>query len=413
MPDNDWKDFNLGNDDGWEDFDAMDIQPRQSQWKPLMDITKNIIQNPFSGAMKYLTPSNLQGQTELGQAVMGGAWKTAEAIPANIALQAQSGQLKPQSFNPLLGLLTDNNYREAISSAITGEKSGEFGDVFSKANFPFPQQLGFLTSIALPGMIGKSFNLQGTRQSISRNLQQIKNIVPNLINLGGKKTGQKIAEKADKGMESLSKKLGESYDDLFGKIDGKTNTVDVISDLQSTLDEFPEGANVGKIKSIIKRIKGKKEISARELFNIKKEISKTISPNVWNGVADADAMTNSREQLYWKLSKRLEKLGGEKYSGLTEEYKTFKQSERLARKMFYRQGVPSNAPLGGTYDVPTQRAVRSLSGQLPPEQQFSQAFEAWRRGQNVKKVALGGGALTLGDYLVRRWISGLASNRND
>jgi hypothetical protein len=73
--------------------------------------------------------------------------------------------------------------------------------------------------------------------------------------------------------------------------------------------------------------------------------------------------------------------------------------------MFYRQGVPSNAPLGGTYDIPTQRAVRELSSQLPENQQFAQKFEAWRRGQGVKKwgeIIGGGGAFA---YAAHRYLT--------
>jgi len=228
---------------------------------------------------------------------------------------------------------------------------------------------------------------------------------PKLINLGGRKTAQAIAEKADKGFDKLSKTLSDKYDDVFSNIEAKVKTADIVDDIQNTINEFPEGANIGKLKSIAKRLGETKEISAKELFNIKKEISKTIPKSVWNGVSDADAITNSKEGLYWKLTKKLEEVGGEKFAGLTEEYKQFKQAERLARKMFYRQGIPSNVPLGGTYDIPTEKAVRGLSSQLPPKEQFAQLFEAWRRGQTVKKTAglLGGGsALT---YLAHRYLS--------
>ena len=214
-----------------------------------------------------------------------------------------------------------------------------------------------------------------------------------------------MAEKADKGMDKLSQGLSDKYDDDLANIKGTVKTQSVVDDIQQTIDEFPEGANTGKLKSIINRIKDNEDISAKELFNIKKEISKTIPKSVWNGVSDADAITNSKEQLYWKITQKLEDVGGDKFKGLTSEYKNFKQSERLARKMFYRQGVPSNVPLGGTYDIPTQRAVRGLSGQLPQEEQFSNAFEAWRRGQGIKKaggVALGGGALA---YTLHRYLT--------
>lgn len=223
---------------------------------------------------------------------------------------------------------------------------------------------------------------------------------PKLINLGGRKTAQAIAEKADKGFDKLSKGLSDKYDDLFANVKGTTKVDDILSTLDDTINQYPEGGGIGKLKAISSRLKkiqeGGEEITAKELHNLKQEISKTIPKSVWNGIADADAMTNARENVYWKITEKLEKLGGDKYKGLTSEYKNFKQAERLARKMFYRSGVPSDEALRKTYDIPTQRAVGKLSSQLPREEQFAQHFEAWRRGQGVKrigaKIGLGYGA---------------------
>jgi len=250
----------------------------------------------------------------------------------------------------------------------------------------------------------------GVGAGLGGGISLISSIAPKLINFGGRKAAQKIAEKADRGFDSLSKSLSDKYDDVLSKISGKVKSSDIIKDIQDTIDEFPEGANMGKLKTILGRLKDAKEgeISAKELFNIKKEISKTIPRSVWSGVSPSDAITNSKENLYWKLSEKLEGVGGEKLKGLTQEYKEFKQAERLARKMFYRGGVASNVPLSGTLDIPTQKAIGSLNVRLPPEKQFAQAFEAWRRGQAIKKMAnyaIGGGA---GLYILHRMLSAKA-----
>jgi len=227
---------------------------------------------------------------------------------------------------------------------------------------------------------------QAVAGAVAGGIAPIIQAIPKLINLGGKKTAQAIAEKADKGFDKLSQGLSDKYDDVLSNMKGSYKSKVIIKDIQQTIDEFPEGANIGKLKSIIKRLKDVKDVSGKELFNIKKEIGKTIPKSVWNGISDADSITNSKEQLYWRLTEKLEQLGGDKYKGLTAEYKNFKFAERLAKKMFYRQGVPSNVPLGGTYDIPTQQAVRGLSSQLQPKEQFAQAFEAWRRGTGLKQV---------------------------
>ena len=307
----------------------------------------------------------------------------------------------PETTNPVANLAAKG---AGIAGAITSPAAqalGGIGQAFRGAPLGVKVAGGALAGGATGFAYAPTQNVfdikQRTQQGVlgavtGATISFVSNIAPKLINLGGRKTAQGLAEKADKGMEKLSQGLSDKYDDVFSNVKGKVATQDIADDIQNTIDEFPEGANVGKLKSILKRIQGTEEkpiteISAKDLFNIKKEISKTIPKSIWNGVSDADAITNSKEQLYWKLTQKLEDLGGDEYKGLTAEYKNFKQAERLARKMFYRQGVPSNVPLGGTYDIPTQRAVRGLSSQLPQEEQFAQQFEAWRRGNTIKKIA--------------------------
>jgi hypothetical protein len=238
--------------------------------------------------------------------------------------------------------------------------------------------------------------------------------VPKLLNLGGRKTAQAIAEKSDKGINKLGQTLSDKYDDFFAKVKGDTPVDDILQTVDDAKASFPEGTNVGKLKQISKRLstlqKKGENISAKELHNLKQEVRKLIPNSVWQGKADANAIQNAQENIYWKITEKLEGLGGDKYKGLTTEYKNFKQAERLARKMFYRQGIPSNVPLKGTYDIPTQKAVRGLSEQLPSKEQFAQEFEAWRRGQGLKRmggVAVGGGALAyaLHRYLTDRLLS--------
>jgi len=213
------------------------------------------------------------------------------------------------------------------------------------------------------------------------------NALPKLINLGGKKTAQVIAEKADKGIDKLSQTLSNKYDNMFSKIGkGEVPNDNVFNAIRQAIDTFPEGSGAGKLQKIADRLANEENITATELHNLKQEISKLIPKSVWNGTQDANAIQNAYENIYWTITKELEKLGGEQYSGLTDEYRNFKLAERLARKVFYRQGVPSEyAVAKGIYDIPTQRAVRGLSTQLPPEEQFAQDFEAWRRGQAFKK----------------------------
>lgn len=267
---------------------------------------------------------------------------------------------------------------------------------------------GGVFGAAMPGTLKERQKQGAWGAGLGAGLTFATNIAPKLINLGGRKTAQAIAEKADKGINSLSSSLSQKYDDMFANIKGTTKVDDVLNSVNETVNQYPEGVGVGKLKQIQLRLTelkdAGKEITAKELHNLKQEISKTIPKSVWNGVSDADAMTAARENVYWKITDKLEELGGEKYSGLSNEYKLFKKSERLARKMFYQEGVPTN-PSGKKaifeYTVPRERAVRYLSSQLPNDQKFAQDFEAWRRGSQLKLGAVGG----TGIYMAHRFLT--------
>lgn len=228
---------------------------------------------------------------------------------------------------------------------------------------------------------------------------------PKLINLGGKKTAQAIAAKADKGFDALSDELSKKYETLFSKVKGTASVDDISASIANTLDEYPQATSSGKIGKILDRLselkKSGKNLTATELNNLKQEIRVTIPKGVWNGTIDPDAMQTAKLDIYWKINNELSNLGGDEYKALNQEYRMFKQSEKLARKFFYEKGQVSDANVGAKASKTSMDAVKSLSSKLPDKEKFAQEFEAWRRGQTAKKVigkaALYSGALgTLG-----------------
>lgn len=243
----------------------------------------------------------------------------------------------------------------------------------------------------------------------------IGSIAPKLINFGGKKTAQAIAQKADKGFDAISEELGKKYENLFNGIKGTTSVDDLTNTISNTLDEYPEAANSGRIKKILTRLNEIKnsgnQVTATDLHNLKQEIRSTIPRSVWSGMSDADAMQTAKMDIYWKINDKLGQMGGEKYTALNQEYRNFKQAEKLARKFFYEQGIPSDKNVNSSMSRLSRDAVRGLSSKLPGKEKFAQDFEAWRRGQIAKKLALGGGGIVLGDFLVRRAIGNFALNR--
>ena len=245
---------------------------------------------------------------------------------------------------------------------------------------------------------------------------------PKLFSLGGRKTAYAIAQKGSKGLDKLNEALSNKYDTLFAKIDkGSTSVDDILETAQNVKNAYPEGSNMGKVGSLIKRLEEMKsagqKIGAKELHNLKQTIRKIVPKSVWQGSADADAIQNAQQSLYWKVTEKLEEIGGKAYKGLTQEARNFYQQAKLARKMFQSGGIPTDKALigslgRGNYDIPTQTAVRNLSKQLPYQDQFANAFEAWRRGQGLKRnvgLAFGGGA---GLYALHRYLTDKILGRN-
>jgi len=352
-------------------------------------------------------------ENEKRRALLASILNTATlGIPQAIAQYGLGGNLAPvkaptqEVIGGLLGMATPMGVANTASKLVKGAGLG--AKVLRGAI-----QGGVFVS-AMPGKIDERAKQAGWGAGIGGGLSFATSVAPKLINLGGRKTAQAISEKADKGINSLSESLSKRYDDMFANIKGTTKVDDILQTVDDTINQYPEGVGVGKLKQIQSRLSELKEagknITAKELHNLKQEISKTIPKSVWNGIADADAMTTARENVYWKITDKLEELGGDKYTGLSNEYKLFKKSERLARKMFYQEGVPTNPTLKQSifgYTVPRERAVRYLSSQLPSGQKFAEEFEAWRRGNIVKGGALGGTAI----YIAHRYLTDQLLNR--
>lgn len=374
---------------------------RAAKHTPMGDFKSALVNSPYGNLFLRNQPDP---ENEKRRALLASTINTATlGAPQAIAQYGLGGNLAPtkaptqEMIGGLLGM--------ASPMSLAGKAAGAIKGIGMGAKVARGAIGGGVFGAALPGTIEQRLSKGKWGAAVGGAVSFVSSAVPKLINLGGRKTAQAIAEKADKGMGALSQRLSDKYDDVLGAIKGKVNAKGVISDIQTTIDEFPEGANIGKLKSIIGRLDKVDDIDAKELFAIKKEIAKTIPRSIWNGISEGDAMSNAKEGLYWKLTHKLEAIGGEKYKGLTEEYKGFKQAERLARKMFYRQGVPSDVPLGGTYDIPTQKAIKQLSSQLKPNEQFSQQFEAWRRGLATKKSLAPIGGIGLLGYMAHKLVS--------
>lgn len=220
-----------------------------------------------------------------------------------------------------------------------------------------------------------------------KGLQSAKEL-PKLLKLGGKGTAQKIAEAADKGFETANKVVSGKYDALFDRIkSGSIKNNKVFESIRSVTDTYPEAAGVPKLKKIMERLSNVDEISAKELHDLKQVVRKSIPRSVWNGTAEADAVQNAMRDIYFTITDELATLGGEEYKGLSQEYRKVKESERLAKKMFYKSGVPSNEPLAKELDIPTKRAIRTIDDMLPEQERFANDFMAWRRGQKAKGIA--------------------------
>jgi len=268
------------------------------------------------------------------------------------------------------------------------------------SRIPFAETLrGAVTGAALPPedfLSGKERLKQG---AIGGVFSFILNGLPNLINIGGKKSGYKIAQQASGSLDKAGKLLSDKYDDLFASIESKSkiSTNNIVQSLDDYINQFPEGENVSKVKTILNRLasetkEGKKQIadlSVKELHNLKQEVRKLIPKGVWEGKIDSNAMQHSLENIYWQINNELAKLGGEKYVNLAKEYKQLKDAERFARGYFYEKGMVSEAGMKKPLSYAGRKAIQTLEKtNIPSEEQFLNKFIAWQRGQEAKKLGL-------------------------
>lgn len=234
-------------------------------------------------------------------------------------------------------------------------------------------------------------------------LGQVGNL-PKVINLGGAKTAQKIAEKADEGFGKAFGYLSNKYDNLFSRIkEGSTKIDDVLESINEAAVNSNTGSSIEKKMTRLFDELGKSgEATAERLHRLKQEIRAMVPKSVWKGTGDANMEQHYAKEAYYKVNDALERIGGKEYSGLSNEYKDFMKATDLTKQFFYEKGQPSNLGMMRTMSEPAKRSLEVINKNLAPEEKFVQEFEAWRRGQVAKKIALGGGGVTLADYIARR-----------
>ena len=97
-------------------------------------------------------------------------------------------------------------------------------------------------------------------------------------------------------------------------------------------------------------------------------------------------------EIYHRINDGLERIGGEKYLGLSKEYREFMNMADDINAVILEGGRPGEAKLRGSFWRPggnltyrQSEALKQLNNQLPPKMQFWQDFGAWKRGQYLKK----------------------------
>lgn len=325
----------------------------------------------LSGKIELKKEPEAQRQSFIG-------WATSPLVPKESVLKSTIGQVMAGSV-PVVqvgGALIPQPFSGVIPPNI---RKGMGAELISNETSPLALASNFL---AIKGM-------------------QASKVVPNLIKFGGEKAAQEIAEAADRGFKSVGKAMSNKYENLFNNIkEGAVSNSSLFEKMRSVVDSYPEAAGVPKLKSIMSRLADQDNISAKELHALKQVVRKSIPQSVWNGSAEADAIQNSMRDVYFEITDTLGKIGGKEYESLSKEFRSVKESERLAKKMFYKSGVPSNEALSNKMDVPTKRALKTLNDALPSDEKFLNQFNAWKRGESVKKglkhaanAALFGGAI--------------------
>lgn len=226
-----------------------------------------------------------------------------------------------------------------------------------------------------------------------------------IFGFGGKKTLQKVAEKAGKGGEIVFRKMQDKYDDVFSQIQGgSTDITDIRVAVDDVYNAFPEGTGAGTYRKIANRLDNVPgdTMSVKDLQNLKQTVKKSIK---WRG--ESSSINHFKKQVYIKINEALERIGGEKYKGLSREYAEFIKMMDDVNSAILERGLPGMPLLGksgpGPFFTPggglSQRqevSLRKLSSMLPSQAQFMQDFSAWQRAEWIKRLVVGilaGGAL--------------------
>lgn len=230
-----------------------------------------------------------------------------------------------------------------------------------------------------------------------------------------KDTVQKVAEQADRGKKIILEEKRGKYDQLFNEMDEALGdkqldviqaNIDLADDINNVINTYPDSPNMPKLRKMAARLEANPKISGRELHNFKQEIRRVVPKSVWRGTTSADPMQKAQRDLYFKVSKAIESLDDTgKYAGLSGEYKEFMDTVDDLNSAILERGRPgeqvlrSDAPTIGKLFDPNKgltyrqrEALRTVNNMLPPEEQFLQDFNAWKRGILLKDLIYGIGA---------------------
>lgn len=233
----------------------------------------------------------------------------------------------------------------------------------------------------------------------------------------GKDAVLNIAEKGSAGVDKLDDIVGKKYEDGIQSISGtQKNLVPIQESIDDVVASYPE-EKFTQFEKIKNRLAVSDGLSASELRDLKQEIKKGIPKGVFKGTVDPTPIQYAKLKVYNAVDNSLAELGGEKYIGMKKEYSEWKNLATDARKLLLEDGRPGDSKLRNWmgFGAPRRqmKALEEINKKLPPKEQFLQDFLAWRRGQALKTVALGGGGIMMGDYLVRRAVGGAVSRSSD
>lgn len=216
----------------------------------------------------------------------------------------------------------------------------------------------------------------------------------------GKRAVQDIAEKVAQGQTKIFGEFNQKYENLFNEIKEGSTQIDDVTDAINTarINAFPNSGVERKMTELSDRLENFNELSANQLQSMKQEVRKILPKNVWLGQIRANPEQHFVKEVYKSINTALARIGGEKYTGLSQEYKDFSNMIDEINSVILQRGKPTDIRLRGRFGLgmglstPQREALEKLNWMLPNKEQFLQDFLAWRRGQLLK---LGLGA-TLG-----------------